>query len=51
MKHKGLLILIFIIAVCVIGGCDDETDDGAYIDWGDGYYWNSSTHQVEKTLW
>lgn len=57
MKEKGLIIIIGIILLVVIAkACgwteQEEIDEvGSSIDWGDGYYWDSSTHQVEETIW
>lgn len=41
--------MIFILDI--LAGVSDSGDAGASADWGDGYYWNSSSHQVEKTPW
>ena len=57
MKGKGYIIIIGIILIVIIGkacglGEQDEIDEvGSSIDWGVGYYWDSSTHQVEETIW
>lgn len=57
MKGKGLIIIIGIILLVVIAkACgwteQEEIDEvGSSIDWGDGHYWDSSTHQVEDTIW
>jgi len=52
---KVSLVLIIIMAVCLmLCGCTEESERnkiGSSIDWGDGYYWNSQTESVEKTLW
>lgn len=58
-KYKGIIIAAVIICLLALIGnaCDgdrysmDGPDWGANFDWGDGYYWNSNSHSVEKTIW
>lgn len=56
MKNKVYIIIGIILFVIIAKACglteQDEIDEvGSSIDWGDGYYWNSSTDQVEETIW
>ena len=46
------LICIVIILSTMIKSCDFDSrgDDGAYFDWGPGYYWNSSSNSVERNI-
>lgn len=49
---KGIIIIVLLVLVGLIGNaCEADDDSGAYMDWGEGYYWNSQTNSVEKTLW
>ena len=49
---KGIWIIVLLVLVGLItGACEEESHPGAYIDWGDGYYWNSQPDSVEETLW
>ena len=49
--------IAFVAAILVIaalfGGCGGQSERnriGASIDWGDGFYWNSSSESAERTL-
>ncbi len=50
MKKGWIIAIIVFILLGLIGSCDSG-DAGSYIDWGDGYYWDSSEHTVKKTIW
>lgn len=55
MKGKGWLIAIGIIVLLLLfGSCQEESERnkvGSSIDWGDGYYWDSSEERVKETIW
>ena len=53
-------IVVFIIIALIIAGiasCGNSGSSSSYddamasYDWGDGYYYDRSSHKVEKTLW
>ena len=51
MKKILTVVLAIFFLVVITDSCAGEADLGSYFDWGDGYYWNSSTHSVEESLW
>ncbi len=51
MKNKVYIVIGIILLIVLSKACTDEGDVGASMDWGDGYYWNSQSHQVEETIW
>lgn len=46
-----IIIAIGVLYVLMKLFPGEESHPGASMDWGDGYYWNSETEQVEETLW
>lgn len=54
---KGKVIAIIVVVILVLIGLISNANEsernkvGSSIDWGDGYYWNSSTESVERTIW
>lgn len=51
MKRGWYFVIGIIVLAALFGGCGSDRDvhPGATIDWGDGYYWDSSTESVQKT--
>lgn len=48
---KIWIALLLLGALALVGGCQEESERnkiGSTIDWGPGYYWNSSTESVER---
>ena len=50
----GCLAVIAIIVILLFRGCSsilsDSDDPGAYLDYGENYYYDSNTHSVERSL-
>ena len=52
MRKIFALVLAVMLCLALTGCRESERNKiGSSIDWGDGYYWNSQTESVEKTLW
>ena len=51
MKKVFYLALGIIVIAVLFGSCGSNNDvhPGATIDWGDGFYWDSSSESVQKT--
>lgn len=52
-KLLAIVAAILVIAA-LFGGCGEQSERnriGSSIDWGDGFYWNSSSESVERTPW
>lgn len=50
----GCLIVMVIIVIFLFKGCSsllsNSDDPGAYLDYGENYYYDSNTHSVERNL-
>lgn len=50
----GCLAIVIIIVLLLFKGCGsllaDTDDPGAYLDYGENYYYDSGTHSVERSL-
>ena len=48
------IVAAILVIAALFGGCGGQSERnriGASIDWGDGFYWNSSSESVERTPW
>lgn len=51
-KRIAIVAAILVIAA-LFGGCGGQSERnriGSSIDWGDGFYWNSSSESAERPL-
>ena len=47
------IVAAILVIAALFGGCGGQSERnriGASIDWGDGFYWNSSSESVERPL-
>lgn len=52
--RKWVAIGVIVLQIFLLGACTNTKKpdySGQGIDWGDHYYWNSSTGTVEWTPW
>ena len=48
------IVAAILVIAALFGGCGEQSERnriGSSIDWGDGFYWNSSSESVERTPW
>ena len=46
-----ILIVIAVVILGLLGGCGSDPEVGATMDWGDGYYWDSTDNIVKEMPW
>ena len=53
MRKLIIGVIVVLVVVALFKGCGPEQSEinriGSSIDWGDGYYWDSSSESVKRT--
>lgn len=53
MKKYFFGMIAIVLVALLLSGCHEESERnkiGSSIDWGDGYYWDSSSESV-RSVW
>lgn len=53
MGKRIAIVADILVIAALFGGCGEQSERnriGASIDWGDGFYWNSSSESAERPL-
>ena len=50
MKIGIIVVVILLLCSMCMPEQSERNRVGSSTDWGPGYYWNSSTERVEKTI-
>ena len=53
MRKLIIGVIVVLVIVALFNGCGSKQSEinriGSSIDWGDGYYWDSSSESVKRT--